>query len=61
MIQQKMFAEAKNVAIESKFPPNVIAEISKKHADDLYNNKEFNEALSYYIKTIGFLNPGYVI
>ena len=38
------------------------AEISKKHADYLYDEKNRADlALDRYIDTIGFLNPSYII
>lgn len=38
-----------------------MAEICKEHADSLYSKKQYDEALDMFIKTIGFLNPSYVI
>lgn len=38
-----------------------LAEISKKHAEHLYEKTEYPKAIDHYIKTIGFLDPAYVI
>jgi hypothetical protein len=34
-----MFAEAKDIAKASKFPDEIVAEISKKYADSLYDKR----------------------
>ena len=61
LIKEGLFAEAKQIAIASKFPEDVIAEISKKYADSLYNKKQYDDALKQYVTTIGHINPSYVI
>jgi hypothetical protein len=62
--------EAKGVAqkwVEARRAGNsrheeICAEISKKHADYLYDQvNRADLALDSYIDTIGFLNPSYVI
>lgn len=56
-----MYQEAEKIAMAAHFPPEIIAEIRKEHADNLYNKKQYEEALEQFINTIGFLNPSYVI
>ena len=47
LIKNRFFTEAKNVAAAAKFPKDKIAEISKKHADYLYDkNKDYNDAIT---------------
>ncbi len=33
LLKKGLFVDAKNIANEAKFPPDIIAEISKDHAD----------------------------
>lgn len=61
LLKKGLFVDAKNIAIEAKFPPDIIAEISKDHADQLHKMKKYDEAVQQYIETIGHLNPSYVI
>ena len=57
-----MFQEAQSIALSAGFPQEIYAEICKEHADDLYfKKKELDLALTQYLKTIGHLNPSYVI
>lgn len=70
LLREQKFLEARGVAqnwVEAKDAANshleeICAEISKKHADHLYDEKNRADlALDSYIDTIGFLNPSYVI
>ena len=61
LLKKGLFAEAQKIASNASFPQEIIAEICKEHADNLYEKKQFNEALDQFIKTIGYLNPSYVI
>ena len=61
LLKKGLFVDAKNIANEAKFPPDIIAEISKDHADQLHKMKKYDEAVLQYIETIGHLNPSYVI
>jgi hypothetical protein len=61
LLKKGLFNEALKIAYNAKFPPEIIAEISKEHADNLYEKKNYEEALDQFIKTIGHLNPSYVI
>ena len=61
LLGKSLFTEAQKIARGAKFPLEVVAEISKEHADNLYGKKLFEEAMTQYMETIGFLNPSYVI
>lgn len=61
LMKKVLFAEAKKIAKDAKFPADIIAEICKEHADKLYNQKNFEDAITQYKETIGHLNPSYVI
>lgn len=45
LMKKVLFAEAKKIAKDAKFPPDIIAEICKEHADKLYNQKNFEDAI----------------
>ena len=61
LMKKNLHVEAKQIAVAAKFPPEIIAEIDKEYADNLYNKNNFDEAINQFIETIGFLNPSYVI
>ena len=61
LMKKNCFMEAKKIAKDAEFPPDIIAEICKEHADKMYSQKNFEEAIVQYKETIGFLNPSYVI
>jgi vacuolar protein sorting-associated protein 11 len=46
LMKKVLFAEAKKIAKDAKFPPDIIAEICKEHADKLYNQKNFEDAIA---------------
>lgn len=61
LLKKGLYAEAQDIAKGANFPQEIIAEISKEHADNLYEKKQYDEALKQFIRTIGYLNPSYVI
>ena len=61
LMKKGLFTEAKKIANDAKFPADIVAEICKEHADKLYSQKNFEEAILQYKDTIGHLNPSYVI
>ena len=61
LLKKGLFAEAQDIAKAANFPGEIIAEICKEHADNLYEKKQYDEALKQFVKTIGYLNPSYVI
>ena len=61
LMKKSLFMEAKKIANDARFPADIIAEICKEHADKLYSQKNYEEAILQYKDTIGHLNPSYVI
>jgi len=61
LLKKSLFTEAQEIAKAAKFPAEIIAEISKEHADNLYEKKQYDDALKQFVNTIGYLNPSYVI
>lgn len=61
LLKKGLFQEAQKIANNANFPEEIIAEICKEHADNLYEKKQYDEALDQFMKTIGYLNPSYVI
>ena len=61
LLKKNLYDDALKIATRAKFPEEIKAEISKEHADNLYEKKQFDEALEHFLKTIGYLNPSYVI
>jgi hypothetical protein len=39
LLKKNLYVEAKKIAKNAKFPEEIIAEISKEHADNLYDKK----------------------
>ena len=61
LLKKGLYSEAQKIAFNANFPQEIIAEICKEHADNLYEKKQYDESLEQFIKTIGYLNPSYVI
>lgn len=61
LMKKSHYLEAHTIAKEANFPKEIQCEIIKEHADKLFHQKKYDEAIDQYIKTIGFLNPSYVI
>jgi len=40
---------------------NLLAEISRLHGDHFYEKGDFKNAIVNYCKTIGFIEPSYII
>lgn len=56
-----IYDKAVKIAQKAGFPKDIIAEINKEAADKEYSLQKYEDALAKYIKTIGYLNPSYVI
>lgn len=39
LLKKNLFSEAQKIALNAKFPQDIIAEICKEHADNLYEKK----------------------
>jgi len=55
------YQEAHQIATDAGFPREIQCEIIKEYADKLFSQQKYDEAINQYIKTIGFLNPSFVI
>lgn len=60
-MKKSLYGEAKTIAENAKFPAEILSEIHKEYGDKLYSQKNFDQAIEQFIKTIGYLNPSYVI
>ena len=45
LLKKGLFPEAQDIARAANFPGEIIAEISKEHADNLYEKKQYDDAL----------------
>ena len=61
LVKKSHFNIAKNVAERAKFPREIVCEIIREHADKLFQQKKYDQAIEQYKHTIGFLNPSHVI
>ena len=58
---KNVFDLAFRFAKNNKYDDNLLAEISRYHADHFYNKGDHENAIKHYIKTIGYIEPSYVI
>jgi hypothetical protein len=56
-----MFDTAVKIAKNSQYDEEGLSDIFKNYADHLYSKGNFAGAMEQYVKTIGFLEPSYVI
>ena len=61
LMKKSHYTEALNIARDANFPEEIQSEIIKEHADKLFQQKKYDEAIEQYMQTIGFLNPSFVI
>lgn len=45
LMKKNLFQEAKAIAQAAQFPEDIKAEISKEHADKLYSQRNYEEAI----------------
>lgn len=45
LLKKGLYAEAREIARSANFPNEIIAEICKEHADNLYEKKQYDESL----------------
>lgn len=53
--------QAVSLARQAGWTEQDVAQIFKKHADHLYRQGHFDQAMEQYIKTIGSVQPSHVI
>ncbi|KAK9766623.1 Vacuolar protein sorting-associated protein 11, variant 2 [Basidiobolus ranarum] len=61
LFKQNLYMLAIGLARSQKYDESSIAEIYKKYGDHLYSKTDYDGAMSQYLKTIGRLEPSYVI
>ncbi|CAG8604564.1 4777_t:CDS:10, partial [Ambispora gerdemannii] len=62
LFKKNLYQLAINLAHSQKYDDASISEIFKKYGDHLYNSKaDYDAAMAQYIRTIGQLEPSYVI
>ncbi|CAJ0917859.1 15143_t:CDS:10 [Entrophospora sp. SA101] len=61
LFKKNLYLLAINLAHSQKYDDTSISEIFKKYGDHLYNNGDYEGAMTQYIRTIGQLEPSYII
>ncbi|KAI8055580.1 uncharacterized protein B0P05DRAFT_479330 [Gilbertella persicaria] len=61
LFKMNLYVLAINLAHTQKYDDISIAEIFKKYGDHLYNKGDYDGSMEQYIRTIGQLEPSYVI
>lgn len=61
LFKLNLYVLAINLAHMQKYDDTSIAEIFKKYGDHLYQKGDYDGAMEQYIRTIGQLEPSYVI
>ena len=61
MFGRSLYVRAINLAATQGVDPARIADIYRRYGDHLYQKGDFDGAMHQFIKTIGHLQPSYVI
>lgn len=61
LFKKNMYLLAINLAHHQKYDDASISDIIKKYGDHLYNKGDYDGAMGQYVRTIGRLEPSYVI
>lgn len=61
LFKLNLYVLAINLAHTQKYDDTSISEIFKKYGDHLYNKGDYDGSMEQYIRTIGQLEPSYVI
>ncbi|KAF9932825.1 hypothetical protein BGZ67_004546 [Mortierella alpina] len=61
LFKKNMYLLAINLAHNQKYDNASISDIIKKYGDHLYSKGDYNGAMEQYVRTIGRLEPSYVI
>ena len=61
LFKKNLYTVAINLVQSQQADPASTAEVLRKYGDHLYGKQEYDEAMSQYIHTIGYLEPPYVI
>jgi hypothetical protein len=61
LFKKHLYSTAIELAHSSQYDANAIVDIFRKYGDHLYSKGDYDLAITQYIKTIGRLEPSYVI
>jgi len=61
LLQKNFYTIAINLVDSEQLDPNYLFEINKQYADHLYSKKDYDNAMKQFCRTIGRLEPSYVI
>ncbi|CAG8448752.1 2420_t:CDS:10 [Acaulospora colombiana] len=61
LFKNNMYSLAVNLAHSQKYDDASISEIFRKYGDHLYSEAKYEDAMTQYIRTIGHLEPSYII
>ena len=61
LFKKNLYSIAINLATRQSFDMNIVMEIFRKYGDHLYSKGDYDGAVEQYAKTIGTLEPSYVI
>ncbi|KAL0477101.1 vacuolar protein sorting protein VPS11 [Acrasis kona] len=61
LLQKNLYQIAIGLVNSQQLDSSYVVEIHRKFGDHLYSKKEYEQAMSQYLKTIGKLEPSYVI
>ncbi|KAG2565669.1 hypothetical protein PVAP13_7NG132300, partial [Panicum virgatum] len=61
LFKKNLYTVAINLVQSQQADPALTGEVLQKYGDHLYGKQEYDEAMSQYIHTIGYLEPPYVI
>lgn len=61
LFKKNLYDIAVRIAKSSQHDPEGLADIFKQYGDHLYGKGDFVAAVEQYIKTIGYLEPSYII
>lgn len=61
LFKKNFYEIAVRIAKSSQHDPEGLADIFKQYGDHLYGKGDFACAVDQYIKTIGYLEPSYII
>mmetsp|Transcript_31850 Transcript_31850/g.83140 ORF Transcript_31850/g.83140 Transcript_31850/m.83140 type:complete len:1035 (-) Transcript_31850:100-3204(-) len=61
LFKRNLYTIALNLARDKGFDRNIVIDIYRKYGDHLYNKGDYDTAIEQYCRTIGRLEPSYVI
>lgn len=61
LYRKNLYLLALNLAKTQGLDESSVADIHRQYGDHLYTKGDYDGAMQQYIKTIGFLQPSYVI